>query len=188
MLRRGVDPETAIDGHTARAVDQLEPHRSLKVPAQLAAAGLHNREIAQHLFITARTVEGHLAHAYPTGPGVSWSRSIRLRDSSSPRALGTDRRSGAPGGRESRQAPDSGIPQCRSGRPPQLCERRSAGRCESAASVPERQSRRPPTSASPDASLLTRRPPTWQRAVGLSRTAMRPPRPHALNRLMHAVH
>jgi DNA-binding CsgD family transcriptional regulator len=31
---------------------------------QLAAAGLANREIAQHLFITARTVEGHLTHAY----------------------------------------------------------------------------------------------------------------------------
>jgi hypothetical protein len=114
--------------------------------------------------------------------------SIRLRDSSAPRALGTSRRSGAPGGRESRQAPDSGTPQSRSGRPPQLCERRSAERCESAASVPEWQSRRPPTSASPDASLLTsRRPATWQRAVGRSRTAMRPPRPHALDRLMQAV-
>jgi DNA-binding CsgD family transcriptional regulator len=32
--------------------------------AQLAAAGLANREIAQNLFITARTVEGHLTHAY----------------------------------------------------------------------------------------------------------------------------
>ena len=32
--------------------------------AQLAAAGLANREIAQHLFVTARTVEGHLTHAY----------------------------------------------------------------------------------------------------------------------------
>jgi DNA-binding CsgD family transcriptional regulator len=32
--------------------------------AQLAAAGLANRDIAQHLFITTRTVEGHLTHAY----------------------------------------------------------------------------------------------------------------------------
>jgi DNA-binding CsgD family transcriptional regulator len=32
--------------------------------AQLAGAGLPNREIAQHLFITTRTVEGHLTHAY----------------------------------------------------------------------------------------------------------------------------
>jgi len=31
--------------------------------AQLAAAGLSNREIAQNLFVTARTVEGHLTHA-----------------------------------------------------------------------------------------------------------------------------
>ena len=32
--------------------------------AQLAAAGLSNREIAQNLFITTRIVEGHLTHAY----------------------------------------------------------------------------------------------------------------------------
>ncbi len=32
--------------------------------AQLAAAGLPNREIAQQLFVTTRTVEGHLTHAY----------------------------------------------------------------------------------------------------------------------------
>jgi len=31
---------------------------------RLAAAGLSNRDIAQNLFITARTVEGHLTHAY----------------------------------------------------------------------------------------------------------------------------
>ena len=30
----------------------------------IAAGGLHNRDIAQQLFITARTVEGHLSHAY----------------------------------------------------------------------------------------------------------------------------
>ena len=32
--------------------------------AQLAAVGLSNRDIAQNLFITARTVEEHLTHAY----------------------------------------------------------------------------------------------------------------------------
>ncbi|MBV8989605.1 MAG: LuxR family transcriptional regulator [Solirubrobacterales bacterium] len=32
--------------------------------AQLAATGLPNRDIAQHLFVTTRTVEGHLTHAY----------------------------------------------------------------------------------------------------------------------------
>lgn len=32
--------------------------------AQLAASGLPNRDIAQSLFISARTVEGHLTHAY----------------------------------------------------------------------------------------------------------------------------
>ncbi|MGZ4330539.1 MAG: helix-turn-helix transcriptional regulator [Solirubrobacteraceae bacterium] len=43
-------------------LDSLTP--SERRVAQLTAAGLHNRQIAQHLFITARTVEGHLGHAY----------------------------------------------------------------------------------------------------------------------------
>ena len=43
-------------------LDSLTP--SERRIAQLAATGLPNREIAQHLFITARTVEGHLTHAY----------------------------------------------------------------------------------------------------------------------------
>jgi DNA-binding CsgD family transcriptional regulator len=30
----------------------------------LAAEGLTNREVAQHLFLTVRTVEMHLTHAY----------------------------------------------------------------------------------------------------------------------------
>jgi DNA-binding CsgD family transcriptional regulator len=43
-------------------LDSLTP--SERRVAQLAAAGLSNRDIAQHLFITSRTVEGHLTHAY----------------------------------------------------------------------------------------------------------------------------
>jgi DNA-binding CsgD family transcriptional regulator len=43
-------------------LDSLTP--SERRVAQLAVAGLSNRDIAQHLFITARTVEGHLTHAY----------------------------------------------------------------------------------------------------------------------------
>jgi DNA-binding CsgD family transcriptional regulator len=43
-------------------LDALTP--SERRVAQLAAAGLPNRDIAQHLFITTRTVEGHLTHAY----------------------------------------------------------------------------------------------------------------------------
>jgi DNA-binding CsgD family transcriptional regulator len=43
-------------------LDSLTP--SERRVAQLAADGLSNREIAQNLFITTRTVEGHLTHTY----------------------------------------------------------------------------------------------------------------------------
>jgi DNA-binding CsgD family transcriptional regulator len=43
-------------------LDSLTP--SERRVAQLATAGLSNRDIAQQLFITTRTVEGHLTHAY----------------------------------------------------------------------------------------------------------------------------
>ena len=33
--------------------------------AELAAEGLTNREVAQELFVTARTVEGHLTRVVP---------------------------------------------------------------------------------------------------------------------------
>jgi DNA-binding CsgD family transcriptional regulator len=45
-----------------RGLDALTP--SERRVTQLAAAGFPNRDIAQHLFITTRTVEGHLTHAY----------------------------------------------------------------------------------------------------------------------------
>lgn len=43
-------------------LDSLTP--SERRVAQFAADGMSNREIAQNLFITTRTVEGHLTHAY----------------------------------------------------------------------------------------------------------------------------
>jgi DNA-binding CsgD family transcriptional regulator len=43
-------------------VDALTP--SERRVADMAAAGRTNREIAQALFVTARTVEGHLTHVF----------------------------------------------------------------------------------------------------------------------------
>jgi DNA-binding CsgD family transcriptional regulator len=46
----------------ATGVESLTP--SERRVAELAAEGLSNREIAQTLFLTMKTVEGHLSHAY----------------------------------------------------------------------------------------------------------------------------
>jgi DNA-binding CsgD family transcriptional regulator len=66
LTERARDELIAAGGRPRRLVltglDSLTP--SERRVAQLAATGLPNREIAQHLFITARTVEGHLTHAY----------------------------------------------------------------------------------------------------------------------------
>jgi DNA-binding NarL/FixJ family response regulator len=59
LLAAGARPRrTALSG-----VDSLTPSE-LRV-AQLAADGMTNREIAQALFVTEKTVEAHLGHAYP---------------------------------------------------------------------------------------------------------------------------
>ena len=58
LIAAGGRPRTLV----LSGLDSLTP--SERRVAQLAAVGLPNREIAQHLFITARTVEGHLTHAY----------------------------------------------------------------------------------------------------------------------------
>jgi len=54
---------TSSTGPPALEASEQLPAGKRRV-AQLAAAGLSNHDIAQNLFITARTVEGHLTHAY----------------------------------------------------------------------------------------------------------------------------
>src|SRR5439155_8648775 len=66
LTERARNELIAAGGRPRRLVvsglDSLTP--SERRIAQLAAAGLSNRDIAQNLFITTRTVEGHLTHAY----------------------------------------------------------------------------------------------------------------------------
>lgn len=81
-LRRGLDLGRRCEAHalTSRARDELRaagarPRRLAltgvealtpmeRRTAGLVAEGLSNREVAQHLFLTVRTVEMHLTHAY----------------------------------------------------------------------------------------------------------------------------
>jgi DNA-binding CsgD family transcriptional regulator len=59
LLAAGARPRrTALSG-----IDSLTP--SERRIAELAADGLSNREIAQALFVTEKTVETHLGHVYP---------------------------------------------------------------------------------------------------------------------------
>ena len=59
LLAAGARPRrTALSG-----VESLTPSE-LRV-AELAAHGMTNREIAQALFVTEKTVETHLGHVYP---------------------------------------------------------------------------------------------------------------------------
>ena len=48
--------------HTPIGVESLTP--SQRRVAELAASGMTNREVAQALFLTVKTVESHLAAAY----------------------------------------------------------------------------------------------------------------------------
>jgi DNA-binding CsgD family transcriptional regulator len=81
-LAEGLDAAHVCGGHrlAERARDELRaagarPHRerlygpealtaSERRVSQLAADGLTNRQIAQALFVTSKTVEMHLSHAY----------------------------------------------------------------------------------------------------------------------------
>jgi DNA-binding CsgD family transcriptional regulator len=58
LIAAGAKPRRdAITGRDALTAGELRV-------ARLAAEGLTNREIAQALFITTKTVKGHLSHVY----------------------------------------------------------------------------------------------------------------------------
>src|SRR5262249_26514157 len=67
VLARRADTELRAAGARPRRVSLtgLEAlTASERRIAELAADGMTNREIAQHLFVTARTVEGHLTNVF----------------------------------------------------------------------------------------------------------------------------
>jgi len=66
LARRAFDELTAtgekVRAYTPIGVESLTP--SQRRVAELAASGLTNRQIAQTLFLTVKTIEAHLAAAY----------------------------------------------------------------------------------------------------------------------------
>jgi DNA-binding CsgD family transcriptional regulator len=83
LVRSGVDALTASERRVAA----------------MASEGLTNREIAQALFVSAKTVETHLGHAYrklDIGSRTQLSRALRGRDQAASRPAALDGR-GSPG-------------------------------------------------------------------------------------------
>ena len=56
-------PPAPVRGETP-AKDPTRPPRGSGAPRSMAAEGMGNREIAQALFVSVKTVEGQLAAAY----------------------------------------------------------------------------------------------------------------------------
>jgi DNA-binding NarL/FixJ family response regulator len=60
--KRAGDELARLGGRQARKAGALTPAETRV--AELAAKGLSNKEIAQHLYLSVHTVELHLSHAY----------------------------------------------------------------------------------------------------------------------------
>jgi ATP/maltotriose-dependent transcriptional regulator MalT len=61
--RWAINARTALDRVGLRQGDRISSHRA-KGASLLVASGLSNREVATRLFVSAKTVEAHLARVY----------------------------------------------------------------------------------------------------------------------------